>query len=147
MKPQVVCIADDSTIISNPITQDDTAIDNAISVDNVDPTSLLHDPLESESTKQSYSKIPADTILSKQIGKFNQPKSNIACPFLLRRGWCVKRDKCDVSNSNLAIGIKCRRISHTPKSDIPCPFLRRKGSCIKGQIEIFHMPKLSPDRL
>ena len=51
-------------------------------------------------------------------------KSLTPCPFLMRRGWCVKGDRCDFHHPS------SRRNYH--KHDVPCPFLHKNGFCLKG---------------
>ena len=51
-------------------------------------------------------------------------KSLTPCPFLMRRGWCVKGDRCDFQHPT------SRRNYH--KHNVPCPFLRKNGFCLKG---------------
>ncbi len=61
------------------------------------------------------------------ISKRDQPTSKVnsqskrfsPCPFLSRRGWCVKGDRCDFKHP-----IKNKHM-------IPCPFLQKKGYCLK----------------
>ena len=66
-------------------------------------------------------------------------KNRTPCPFLLRRGWCVKGNKCDFSHENFPNDIKDHSDSGLDKRSVPCPFLRRKGSCLKGlSCDFFH---------
>lgn len=51
------------------------------------------------------------------------PKNSIPCPFLLRRGWCRKGDRCDFQHP------KPSRDIH--KHNVPCPFLQNRGFCLK----------------
>ena len=53
-------------------------------------------------------------------------KSDIPCPYLLKRGWCSKSNNCDYSHQNIS-----RQTNVTPKSRVPCPFLKRRGYCLK----------------
>ena len=58
-------------------------------------------------------------------------KSLIPCPFLIRRGWCVKGDRCDFQHPT------SRRNYH--KHNVPCPFLRKNGFCLKANnCNFFH---------
>ena len=59
------------------------------------------------------------------------PKSVVPCPFLFRRGRCVKGVNCDFSHSNLESNNKKHKTFCKPKHFTPCPFLERKGSCLK----------------
>ena len=52
----------------------------------------------------------------------NSPKSSILCPFLSRRRWCAKGNRCDFQH----------REPGRDKHKISCPFLRRNGFCLKG---------------
>ena len=54
----------------------------------------------------------------------NFPKKLTPCPFLSRRGWCVKGNRCDFQHPSSL----CEKYRHTT----PCPFLQRKGYCVKG---------------
>ena len=51
----------------------------------------------------------------------NPEKGTIPCPFLKRRGWCVKGIRCDFKH---------------PRDDekhlVLCPFLQKRGYCLKG---------------
>lgn len=64
---------------------------------------------------------------------FQNPKSVVPCPFLLRRGHCIKGVNCDFSHSNLESNNKEHQIFSKPSHLTPCPFLERKGSCLKGE--------------
>ncbi|CAB4026684.1 RNA-directed DNA polymerase from mobile element jockey-like, partial [Paramuricea clavata] len=50
----------------------------------------------------------------------NSPKSSIPCPFLSRRGWCAKGNRCDFQHKEPG----------RDKHKISCPFLRRNGFCL-----------------
>ena len=54
----------------------------------------------------------------------NFPKKLTPCPFLSRRGWCLKGNRCDFQHPSSL----CEKYKHTS----PCPFLQRKGYCVKG---------------
>ena len=54
----------------------------------------------------------------------DSPKSSIPCPFLSRRDWRVKGNRCDF--------LRTKPFHNEHKHRIPCPFLRRKGFCFKG---------------
>lgn len=50
------------------------------------------------------------------------PKKSITpCPFLKRRGWCLKGARCDFKHSR-----------DEQKHLVPCPFLQNRGFCLKG---------------
>ena len=58
-------------------------------------------------------------------------KSLTPCPFLMRRGWCVKGDRCDFRHPS------SRRNYH--RHNVPCPFLHKNGFCLKGNnCDFFH---------
>ena len=48
-------------------------------------------------------------------------KRDIPCPYPLRRGWCIKSNRCDYSHQN-----NSRQSSVTPKSEVPCQFLKNR---------------------
>ena len=50
-------------------------------------------------------------------------KNATYCPFLKRKGRCLKGNRCDFFHP---------KRSPTPKYQIPCPFLQRRGFCLKG---------------
>ena len=76
-------------------------------------------------------------IIEKQI-----PKSDILCPLLSRRGWCLKKDKCNFKhprrlhlNEPLSIAFK---------HGIRCPFLFQRGYCLKdNHCDFLHSDTLS----
>ena len=58
-------------------------------------------------------------------------KSLTPCPFLVRRGWYVKGDRCDFLHPS------SRRNYH--KHDVLCSFLHKNGICLKGNnCDFFH---------
>ena len=50
-------------------------------------------------------------------------KSSIPCPFLIRRGRCLKGSRCDYKHP--------AKLPQTPKHNIPCPFIQKRGYCLK----------------
>ena len=101
----------------------------------LDKTTTITDPTINV---ESHSKTREDLI--NQSTKHNTP-----CPFLLRRGWCLKGRNCDFLHPKSAINVEPHfktRDHHTNqpiKNTIPCPFLLRRGWCIKGQnCDFFH---------
>ena len=48
-------------------------------------------------------------------------KFNTSCPFLRRRGWCAKGNRCDFKHPH-----------EKPKDLVPCPFLQKRRFCLKG---------------
>ena len=56
-------------------------------------------------------------------------KRSTSCPFLVRRGRCLKGNQCDFKHSS----------SEPLKHNIPCPFLRNRGYCLKdNQCDFSH---------
>ena len=51
----------------------------------------------------------------------NSKKGITPCPFLKRRGWCVKGARCDFKHPR-----------DVQKYLVPCPFLQKRGFCLKG---------------
>ena len=52
----------------------------------------------------------------------NSKKGITPCPFLKRRGWCVKGVRCDFKHPR----------DEVQKYLVPCPFLQKRGFCLKG---------------
>jgi hypothetical protein len=62
----------------------------------------------------------------------HHPNNSTLCPFLLRRGWCQKGDRCDFQH------LKPSRDTH--KHNVPCPFLQNRGFCLKDdQCDFSHV--------
>ena len=57
-------------------------------------------------------------------------KKQIPCPFIVRCGWCIKREQCDFSHSKLVNNLELLK-PVKQKSAVFCPFLRKKGYCLK----------------
>jgi hypothetical protein len=55
------------------------------------------------------------------------PKNETPCPFILRRGWCLKGEQCDFSHRNMVNNDLARQQSNDKKGSIFCPFLRRRA--------------------
>ena len=51
----------------------------------------------------------------------NSKKGTTPCPFLKRRGWCVKGARWDFKHPR-----------DVQKHLVPCPFLQKRGFCLKG---------------
>ena len=67
-------------------------------------------------------------------------KGDIPYPYLLRRGWCIKSNRCDYSHQN-----NSRQSSVTPKTKVPCPFLKNRGYCLKEiRCDFLHPIKRQP---
>ena len=62
-------------------------------------------------------------------------KGDIPCPYLLRRGWCIKSNRCDYSHQN-----NSRQSSVTPKSEVPCPFLNTEVIVLRKQYATSYIP-------
>ena len=74
----------------------------------------------------------------------NSPKGLTPCPFLSRRGWCAKGNRCDFQHPT--------RFHDEYKHITPCPFLQRRGHCLKGNMcdfshdSLYHeVNRLNPD--
>ena len=59
------------------------------------------------------------------------PKNETPCPYILRRGWCLKGEQCDFSHRNMVNNDQARQHFNDKKGSIFCPFLRKKGYCLK----------------
>ena len=70
-------------------------------------------------SKTKFNRVSNEVKNNKYV---NSPKSSIPCPFLSRRGWCAKGNRCDFQH------IEPGRDKHK----ISCPFFRRNGFCLKG---------------
>ena len=100
-----------------------------------DYTLTVNSPIQNAPTKISSSEIgnvPNMNNLEKDLSKENPSKCITPCPFILRRGWCIKGDRCDFSHQNLINAPQPRHMPGVSKSSVFCPFLRRKGFCLKG---------------
>ena len=61
------------------------------------------------------------------------PKHLVACPFLRKKGSCLKGSRCDFSHNVSQSCINKKNANmHSSKHLITCPFLLRKGHCLKG---------------
>ena len=60
-------------------------------------------------------------INSEKNRHLNPEKGITPCPFLKRRGWCVKGARCDFKHPR-----------DVQKHLVPCPFLQKRGFCLKG---------------
>ena len=89
---------------------------------DVENTSQDHNGLENEAIGPLKNK---NIVLKSQLQNDKAYRKSLTpCPFLMRRGWCVKGDRCDFQHPTP------RRNYH--KHNVPCPFLRKNGSCLKG---------------
>ena len=70
------------------------------------------------------------------------PKNETPCPFILRRGWCLKGEQCDFSHRNMVNNNQARQHSNDKKCSIFCPFLRKKGYCLEESRCDFPMSNL-----
>ena len=57
------------------------------------------------------------------LGNNRHPRAkfNTSCPFLRRRGWCAKGNRCDFKHPH-----------EKQKHLVPCPFLQKRRFCLKG---------------
>ena len=64
-------------------------------------------------------------------------KSTTPCPFLSRRGWCIKKNNCDFKHLEpLHLN---EPLNNVPKHRVRCPFAYRRGYCLKGnQCDLSH---------
>ena len=56
-------------------------------------------------------------------------KGSTPCPFLMRRGWCAKGNRCDFLHAKSPT-----QSFGEQKNRVPCPFLKRRGYCLKGNV-------------
>ena len=67
------------------------------------------------------------------------PKNTVPCPFLFRRGYCIKGGKSDFSHASNDHSQEGNSTCKKPKRLIPCLFLKRSGFCSKGTTcDFFH---------
>ena len=59
------------------------------------------------------------------------PKHMVFCPFLRKKGHCLKGMKCDFSHND--VNQQSNQSFNLPKCMVFCPFLRKKEHCLKGQ--------------
>ena len=100
---------------------------NSAGSDSINPIVIC----DSISTRNSTTQ--TDITVNKSIN--SQPstsKSKIQCPFISRRGGCLKGNRCDYYHPNRINSFKHRQTFNAPKNEVPCPFLRKKGFCKKG---------------
>jgi hypothetical protein len=90
-----------------------------------DYTLTVNSPIQNAPTKISSSEIgnvPNMNNLEKDRSKENLSKSITPCPFILRRGWCIKGDRCDFSHQNLINAPQPRHMPGVSKSSVFCPY-------------------------
>ena len=77
---------------------------------------------------------------SNQLDATNRPpKNTVPCPFLQRRGHCIKGEKCDFSHLLKSFHKERRTPLAKPKHPTPCPFSKRNGFCLKdSSCDFFH---------
>ena len=82
-----------------------------------------------------------------RINTSKNEKALVPCPFLKRKGHCLKGLRCDFLHKNVlpaVCGPKIQQGNHSKpqhhdKSRIPCPFLRRNGFCLKDdRCDFYH---------
>ncbi|CAB3994355.1 RNA-directed DNA polymerase from mobile element jockey-like [Paramuricea clavata] len=79
--------------------------------------------------------VPVPNVSDANLPPTNEmqvPKNETPCPFILRRGWCLKGEQCDFSHRNMVNNDQARQHSNDKKGSIFCPFLRKKGYCLKA---------------
>ena len=69
--------------------------------------------------------------------KRTEPIIDTPCPFLSRRGWCIKENNCDFKHPEpLHLN---EPLNNVPKHRVRCPFVYRRGYCLKGdQCDFLH---------
>jgi hypothetical protein len=83
--------------------------------------------------KDQHANYETNTTTSMNI----MSKKDTPCPFLLRRGWCKKKQNCDFKHPRYSH--RNQPSNRVPKHRMHCPFLRRKGFCLKGnQCDFLH---------
>ena len=127
-----------STIIEIPPSNDEDQHDNltnaTVIVDQF-TSPLLAYTKDAPSSKQQgiinthRNRIPISRLQT-QPSNEQIPKSTIPCPFLSRRGWCIKKQNCDFKHPQHLHPKK--PWDNMPKYRIRCPFLQRRGFCLKG---------------
>ena len=129
---KTVCISPESspkvtTNIPDPLVSDtDLLPESSINLQaNVDPVI----PVSDANLPPRVIQAPSDATLLKRNSSLS--KNETPCPFILRRGWCLKGDKCDFSHRNMVNNFQLRQFSNKHKGSIFCPFLRKKGYCLK----------------
>ena len=88
------------------------------------------------SSRTSVTPSPKQTARGYRINTSKKEKALVPCPFLKRKGHCLKGPRCDFLHNNVLLtvcGPKIQqgnhsKLQHHDKSRIPCPFLRRNGS-------------------
>ena len=95
---------------------------------NVDPVI----PVSDANLPPRVIQAPGDATLLRRNPSLS--KNETPCPFILRRGWCLKGDKCDFSHRNMVNNVQLRQFSNKHKGSIFCPFLPKKGYCLKESI-------------
>ena len=63
------------------------------------------------------------------IRESRRSKGSTPCPFLMRRGWCAKGNRCDFLHAKSPIPSFGEQ-----KNRVPCPFLNRRGFSLKGNV-------------
>ena len=63
------------------------------------------------------------------IRESRRSKGSTPRPFLMRRSWCAKGNRCDFLHAKSPIPSFGEQ-----KNRVPCPFLKRKGYCLKGNV-------------
>ena len=123
----------DNPVSSEISTNVDSSMLNAMQDSNLrgNQHDLNTNPDNKESANQN--------INPEESRHLNPEKGTIPCPFLKRRGWCVKGTRCDFKQ---------------PRDDekhlVLCPFLQKRGNCLKGSCcvsliaiairIVFHLP-------
>ena len=118
--PIEITINEDSSLLVNTQCPDS-------SVNQYSKADLTLKPKEAngmlrDENKVLNSKFDNEVNINSEKNRHLNPEKGIApCPFLKRRGWCVKGARCDFKHP--------RDVS---KHLVPCPFLQKRGFCLKG---------------
>ncbi len=74
-------------------------------------------------------------VAGKNPGYGSSQKASIFCPFLKRRGRCLKGNRCDFKHPKTMSTLKPPQ---TMKCNIPCPILEKRGYCLKKNMCDYH---------
>lgn len=135
-----ISVADDSfcSEIHLPIDKDQyiksMTKTNTTAIVDKQKTPLLAHSKDASSAPRKQDEItnmqPTNININNKRNPKQTPKNDIPCPFLSRRGWCLKKQNCDFKHPLYSRQIQPSQ--RTPKHRTYCPFLRRRGFCLKG---------------
>ena len=118
--PIEITINEDSSLLDN--TQfPDPSVNQYSKADLTLKPKEVNDMLRDEN-KALNSKFDNELNINSEKNRHLNPEKGITpCPFLKRRGWCVKGARCDFKHPR-----------DVQKHLVPCPFLQKRGFCLKG---------------